>query len=319
MPKDKILFVTNKWVDGPNTPISFHYEGLLQTFCEFVDGYDYDVLALDECSIIYGKHIDDAIIQYCSWVDIKTVIIIRLGFSPLNPSISCLKNLKEQGKYLCFFWEDSNPWDLEYQQNNESLIDLNIIFDNPSYNNIPYRNPGSKYLTLWTPESTTIYRPTIQEIPVSFIGSLRYNERAEYVPYVKDKIPELVVGGGQRENNLSVYEYARLLAKSKMTINFPQHGMGYNQVKGKVLHALASKTLLLEKENASTRTLLVPNKDYVEFSTKEDLCEKIQYYLNNEEERLKISEAGYNTYMTKYTGQIFWDTVINKIKDKCKY
>lgn len=311
--KPKVLFITNKWVDGPNSPVSFHYEGLIQTFAECVNGYEYDMLALDESYDIYDQHVDSAIDTYCSKTNVDAIIVIRIGVSGLNPSVECLKKYKGK-KFICFIWEDSNPWDLQYQHENEDLIDLNVILDNPSYQDKVYVNSQPKYATLWTPESTRIYHPMEQDIPVSFIGSLRYAERAEYIPYVKEKIPELFTGGGQREDNVSVYKYAEYIARSMMTINFPSHGMGYKQVKGKVLHALACRTLLLERENASTRNLLEPGIDYVEFSSKDDLCDKIKYYQKNDKERLEIATNGYNKYMKKYTAKIFWDTVIGKIK-----
>lgn len=311
--KPKILFVTNKWINGPTSSTGSQYDNIVYTFPQDVSEYEYDILALDESAYIYKKHIDEALISYCTNVEVKAIIIIRLGISELNPSIECLRYLKSIGKYICFFWLDSNPWDIEYQRKNKDLIDLNVSWDNPSFNGAIYKNQDSNQLYLFTPESNLIFKPLDKTIPVSFIGSLRYEKRQEYIEYCKEKIPELLINGGQREQNLSMPKYAEIISNSQMTINFPQHGMKYEQTKGRVFQALASKTLLLENENASTRSILKPGFEYVEFSTKEDLCEKIAYYLKHKDQCEKIALQGYNTYMKKYSSSVFWKTVLDRI------
>ncbi len=310
----KVLFITNKWLNGPNSPIASQYDNILYTFPKDTE-YEYDILLLDESAYVYGQHIDEAVRSYCKTFNFDTVIIIRLGISELNPTVECIKFLKDIGKKVCFFWMDTNPWDIEYQAQNRDLIDLNVSWDVPSHNGQLYKNPDKNQLYLWTPESDLIFYPSKQTIPVSFIGSLRYNKRAEYISFVKNEIPELVIAGGQREANLSSFSYGEIIRSSKININFPQHGMGYEQSKGRVFQAIASQSLLLENANASTRSIFTPDKDYVEFDSKEDLCDKIQYYLTHEEIRTKIANQGYQTYLEKYTSKIFWNTVMGRLHE----
>lgn len=309
----KILFITNKWLNEYNSPTASQYDNIVYTFAKDVPECEYDILSLDESAFIYSQHIDTAIKRYCSHFNFDIVIIIRLGISELNPTIECIQYLKDLGKYVCFFWLDTNPWDVEYQRQYKDLIDLNVSWDVPSHNGQLYKNPDSNQLSLWTPESNLVFYPSEQVIPVSFVGSLRYNKRAEYISFAKSQIPELKLAGGQREDNLSTFSYGEIIRSSKININFPQHGMGYEQSKGRVFQAIASKSLLLENANASTRSVLTPNKDYVEFDTKEDLCDKIKYYLSHEKEREIIASQGHETYLKKYTSKIFWQTVMSKI------
>ncbi len=311
----KVLFITNKWLNGINSPTASQYDNIIHTFGKDVPKYEYDILCLDESAFIYGQHIDSAIHRYCNTVDFDIVIIIRLGISELNPTVECIQYLKNIGKKICFFWLDTNPWDVVYQQQNRDLIDLNVSWDVPSYNGRLYRNPDKNQLSLWTPESDLIFYPAEQTIPVSFIGSLRYDKRAEYISFAQSQIPELIVAGGQREANLSTFDYGKVIRSSKININFPQHGMGYEQAKGRVFQTIASRSLLLENANASTRSILTPDKDYVEFDSKEDLCDKIEYYLAHDEIRAKIANQGYATYLEKYTSKIFWDIIIGKLHE----
>ncbi len=311
----KALFITNKYVDGLGSPISFHFEGLVQTFTECTD-WEYDTLAIDEATQLTDIHIDELLEFYLDKTKIDVIFIIRMGISDWNPSEDMLDWLTCQRPDIkkVFIWEDSNPWDLDYQKRYDCYIDLNIVLDNPSFGGKPYISDNLKTLTLWTPESQRLYHPVENPtIPVSFIGSLRYADRAEYIPYVKERIPELVVAGGQRESNLSTHKYAEAISNSKMTINFASHGMGYQQMKGKVLHAMASRTLLLEQRNPSTARLFVPQIDYIDFSSKDELVWLIKYFLENEKERLEIAQNGYNKFLKNYTAQIFWDKVMSRL------
>lgn len=314
--RPKILFVTNKWINGPSSPACCNQYDVGLSFAKTVIDYDYDFLFLDEAAELYQRHVDYSILAYqVKNPELKAVIFLRMGVSELNPTIECVKILKEQGVFICFFWQDSNPWDSQYIQQNDSLIDLNVYWDNPSHGGNLWQSLGDKHLYLWPLISTSIYQPSEQKLNrVSMIGSLRYEKRNEYVSYIRQEIPYFVDKGGQRERNLTIFEYSSYISNSSINLNFPQHGMGYDQTKSRVVEVLASRSLLLENKNISTRHLLVPDKDYIEFDTKEDLKEKILYYLEHDEEREKIAFQGYQTFLEKYSPGVFWRRVFEKLE-----
>jgi len=76
---------------------------------------------------------------------------------------------------------------------------------------------------------------------------------------------------------------------------------------------MRSKGLLLESKNTSTSKYFKPGEDYVEFEDLEDLDNKIEYYLNNEEERIRIATNGYNKYYANYSSQIFWNNILENL------
>lgn len=77
---------------------------------------------------------------------------------------------------------------------------------------------------------------------------------------------------------------------------------------------MLSGAMLLESENEQTSKLFLPMKDYVPFSSHEDLVNKIIYYLGNEKEREATAEQGRSTAINNYNANRFWRVLLNKIE-----
>ena len=76
-----------------------------------------------------------------------------------------------------------------------------------------------------------------------------------------------------------------------------------------------SGSLLLESKNAETPRFFTPMSDYVVFDSKEDLLDKVRYYLEHEDERQQIAWNGHQKALKEYNHDIFWDRVIAKLKE----
>jgi len=83
-----------------------------------------------------------------------------------------------------------------------------------------------------------------------------------------------------------------------------------DQLKGRVFEIMMSGALLLESANEQIACYFEDGVDYVSFTTKEDLLDKIHYFLEHPDERLKIAENGRNKCIEKYTPQIFFDNIL---------
>ena len=91
----------------------------------------------------------------------------------------------------------------------------------------------------------------------------------------------------ERGSQVTHEVYASLMGRSKISINL-SYSVSCHQLKSRVLEAMLSGALLFESENEQTSKLFVPMKDYVQFSSKEDLAVKIAYYLEHENELKEI-------------------------------
>ena len=128
---------------------------------------------------------------------------------------------------------------------------------------------------------------------------------------------QVYVRGGQREEKLPPTLYAEYIRSCKIGLNFPWSPfLNTDQCKGRVYEIIASNSMLLERKNEATAKILRPGIDYVEFTDPDNLIDKINYYLNNEEERVKIADSGYRTFHSKYSATKFWEAVIGRMREQ---
>ena len=221
--------------------------------------------------------------------------------------------MRDKGCKTVFMWPDVfDGWGIpEIEELNEKgFADLHVCWGSE-------RNVGAniKNLTwLWAPQDETLYHPAEeQDIGVSFLGSPRYAERQKYLTHLVTSGVPVHIGGGQREEGLSPERYAQLMRQSKISLNFPEGPDGYDQCKGRVWEILASKSLLLERKNAAIENYLKPNVHYVEFTDEKDLIEKMNYYLDNDNERDYIANKGHEIYKKKYNAKTFWNNIMKGV------
>lgn len=193
-------------------------------------------------------------------------------------------------------------------------IDLFITIDShTSYERCENRD---KFMAMWTPEDTNLYydSQSEREIDVCFIGkTLDLPKRKEYVDYLKENGIKVYQSGGQREQRLSVFDYAGIFQKSKISLNFCKHPNGKDQSKGRIFESTLSGAMLIEEENEESAYWLKPGTDYISFKDKNELLKKVKYYLEHEDERSVIAQNGFKKSSLKYTGKTFWDKVFKRV------
>lgn len=90
----------------------------------------------------------------------------------------------------------------------------------------------------------------------------------------------------------SYSEMASVMSSSKIGVNFSSSVNGEKQLKGRVWETLLSGALLLEQENKQILEYFTPNLHFVFFDSPDALIAKVEYFLRNENERVRIAKAG---------------------------
>ena len=149
------------------------------------------------------------------------------------------------------------------------------------------------------------------------MGSINlYRDRISFLTELKDKI-KIFISGGQRTSKLSPYQYASMIRQSKIGINFALSQTGvYWQAKGRIFEYIASGALLLDSKNPSTSTFFRPGIDYIEFETAQDIIEMVEFYLKNDDARIKIASSGYQRFNELWTAKHYWDTMLDRLDKK---
>nr|WP_319395122.1 glycosyltransferase [uncultured Desulfobacter sp.] len=198
------------------------------------------------------------------------------------------------------------------------IIDLNIFIDSgKTCKNSRY---ADRCLHLWAPEDPQLfYNPNAERIyDVCFLGSTSsYRSiRKKYLERIKNLGTDyrIILSGGTGSQRLSELEYAAVMQKSKISVNFSHSVQDAHQLKGRVLETMLCGALLLESENDEIKRLFIPYEDYVPFKSTEDMIQKIQFYLKNESELNRIANNGYQKANRLYSNKKFWEKVIFQLK-----
>lgn len=311
----KILFITEKWCDGnPAMGLTNNYHNLFSSLQNSGQDVDFALLHMDEYALDKNKHVDTIIPKVCDGYKPDVVIFSFLGTSPLNPTMQSMDYIKSKDIKIIMMWPDvSQTCGIPQIREFKDHADLHVCWG--SENNVP-EDIKAQIIWLWAPQDEKLYHPAEfdeQDIGVSFLGSMRYKERQDYVKFLKNKGVDLTVAGGQREARLDATEYAEIMRRSKISLNFPWSPFGFDQCKGRVWEILASRSLLMERKNIATANHLIPGEHYVEYVDEQDLTDKIAYYLKNDKERHRIAMNGYNEYNKNYSSNNFWTKVLEKI------
>ena len=85
---------------------------------------------------------------------------------------------------------------------------------------------------------------------------------------------------------------ASVMSSSKIGVNFSSSVNGEIDLIGRVWETLLSGALLLEQENKQILEYFTPNLHFVFFDSPDALIAKVEYFLRNENERVRIAKAG---------------------------
>jgi len=129
--------------------------------------------------------------------------------------------------------------------------------------------------------------------------------REQYMSTLKHLTKFLHVSHGLFEEEL-----IRILNMIKIHLNI--HIGTYPQLQHRVQNAVACKQFVLS-ERLSHNDDLEEYKHFVPFLNASDLVEKVDYYLEHENERKKIAQQGYDYVTKRFNAETEWAKLIDKV------
>ncbi|MGE5194661.1 MAG: glycosyltransferase [Deltaproteobacteria bacterium] len=314
----RVLFVMERWCDcdperGPTNSAhnlcgSLEASGLADQRCFFYDRY----------TARTGRPSDVGLIREIARRPPSVLVVTVVPGPWRHPSCVSFWIIRHILRIpLVFVWFDFANTDVlrKLACLYSHLATTSVVLDAPEdvAGDPSYRR---RFLPLWTPQDPRIFglpetnRP--RDIDVCFLGSRsQHPDRQQLLQRLRELPIRLLEGGGQREQRLPVEEYADLLRRSKIVINFSR-ALGRSpkdQVKGRVFEATLCGAMLLEMRNRQTPHWLDPEADYAEYQGADDLVARVEWFLRNDADRERIARRGCARAHALYTAERFWETV----------
>lgn len=307
MKKPHVLFVTEKYADAnPLHPSNSHHNLFGSLDCANIAEYTNFFLEDNQSNI--DEHLITCHKRLSPDLTVVTILITN-NFNG-NPTEKAFAKISENSPVVFIWYDTVQKYIYKIVERFEKFATLNIILDDPFF------IPNEKFLHLWTPQDTKIYHdPKInRDIELSFLGSLNgYKDRTECLNHLMANSGINVHrDGGQRERNISPQDYANAMQRSKISLNFSNTKNCLHQTKGRLWEITSCGAMLMEDVNQGTQMWFEPYRDYVPFTSKEDLVDKANYYLSNPDKMTEIAANGKMKSEIQYNPKNWWNIVFSR-------
>ncbi|MFH1368222.1 MAG: glycosyltransferase [Elusimicrobiota bacterium] len=165
-----------------------------------------------------------------------------------------------------------------------------------------------------------------KDIDVSFVGDCTKSDRMIYLNFLEAKGIKLeTFGFGSKNGYAARSELPRIYSRSKISLNFTRVDEltwmteddpllnRVRQTKGHFAQVAMTKTFCLSEYAPGLPVRLEIGKDIVTFFNKEELFEKVKYYLENTAERNDIAENGYKKAMKYFEAGVEFPRILNEL------
>lgn len=160
---------------------------------------------------------------------------------------------------------------------------------------------------IWMPHAVEpLAYPTkniINKYDVCFIGNMNCWERVDFLDAMFREFPNFYFGKRIFE------EAAQKFSESKIVLN---HTIK-DDVNMRIFEALATKSFLLTSDIPTLPVLFKDGVHLVTYKDNTDAVKKARYYLEHDDERQKIAEAGYKAVMERHTYTHRLQAVLDKV------
>jgi len=177
---------------------------------------------------------------------------------------------------------------------------------------------GNILLSQWG-ANTALYRKRQvgEEIDVSFVGQNYANRHGLLSRLNKIGIDIQCFGAGWENGWVSFDKMIEIYNRSKVNLNFSTSALGpTKQTKARVFDIPACGGFLLTEHSPDLSRYYRAGKEIETFEDIDEAVEKIAYYLDDEEERKRIAERGYQRTLKEHTYQDRFKDVFKEILEK---
>ncbi|OGP38365.1 MAG: hypothetical protein A2X93_04460 [Deltaproteobacteria bacterium GWC2_56_8] len=280
---------------------------------EFVRG-GAEFLDYDDLYMALGKGgLEDYLLKRVDSIGAE-VVVLQSSPSDFHFSLGFLERLRKKAFMVMTAGDCDHYFDIRdiyYAQ----CFDLVVVYD--SLSRFRFRQYGIDAVSFFSSfDASKYYRvdTTGKDIDVSFIGDFNGKlERQEYIEYAaKNGIMVETFGTGSKNGPLPLVKMVEVFNRTKVNLNFtrisrrnalrrePSINSRLRQVKGRISEIALSGGFVLTEYVPGIEEAYEPGKEVEVFDSRDELVEKIRYYLAHNAERSAIAEAGHERAVRDY-------------------
>lgn len=156
--------------------------------------------------------------------------------------------------------------------------------------------------------------PQIQD--AAFVGQPHGN-RPEVIHAVRRSGVEVAAYGfGWPSGRVSLSEMVAVFCQTRINLNLSNASTGgEQQIKGRDFEIPGCGAFMLTARTAGVDTYFLPDQEIVCYDSLADLIEKVHYYLEHDEEREKVAQAGYERVIREHTYRHRFDVIFSRVLD----
>lgn len=242
-------------------------------------------------------------------------------------SIDFYISLKDTSKIVFFMGDDENYFN-SYSRYYCRTADAVITTDYFSVG--AYKNLGIPAILYFTSYSEKKLYPvkTEKDIDVCFLGDCSKNDRMEFIDFlISNDINAETFGRGSKNGFVEWSEFPKIFSRSKINLNFTKvHSMvdwinkddrekKTRQNKGRPIEIALTKSFCLSECAPSLEKIFNIGSEIDNFNTKEELLEKVNFYLSNEKKREEMAQNAYDRASREYKSEIYIPNILRELEN----
>ncbi|MBN1384049.1 MAG: glycosyltransferase family 1 protein [Elusimicrobia bacterium] len=243
-------------------------------------------------------------------------------------SVDFYRSLRKLSRIVFFMGDDENYFDYYsryYCQTADAVITTDF-FSIPAYKKLGI--PAILYFTSYS-EKTLYPVKTEKDIDVSFLGDCTKNDRMEFINFLLDNnINVETFGRGSSNGFVEWNEFPKIFSRSRINLNFTKvHGMDWinldkknpslkktRQNKGRPIEIALTKSFCLSESAPSLKEVFDIGTEIDAFNTKEELLEKVNFYLSDGKKREEMAQKAYERASREYKSEIYIPKILKELE-----
>ena len=256
------------------------------------------------------------------------IIIVSPFAGNFELSVEFYASLKTRTKIVFWIFDDLNYFNF-YGKYYGQIADVVITDDN--FTVFDYKKFGIPAIFFYPSFSKNDYYPVEidKDIDVSFLGYCKKNDRMECINFLKENgINVKTFGIGSKNGFVDWNEFSKIFSQSKINLNFTKLNIESNWLnkdepllamgrghKGRSVEIALTKSFCLSEYAPSLKYIFEIGKEIDVFYNKEELLEKVRYYLSADGEREAIAKNAYERAINTYESEVCIPKLLKELEE----